>query len=214
MKKSTEIFNYGKSICNIFGWDTVKIIVGRGFLTPHILWRPLPILLTHPLFQIFSIPLHPSVLFLALFLWLNMCDYTWPLALMGWRGEWIHWKKKVCNKNHFSSKVEWNSKNLWKIISAECKNQYNSTRIKRTGGCILYIFRRSTFKAWNTLEKGHVFFIYIWLVFHPAWYWPLGGGGRVGGLLNGQNRLSLTKFIFRWSLMDLNSTKFTKLWHR
>ena len=30
MKKSTEVSNYGKLICNVFGWDAVKIGIIRA----------------------------------------------------------------------------------------------------------------------------------------------------------------------------------------
>ena len=46
-----------------------------------------------------------------------------------------------------------------------------------------------------------VFFIWVWLVFHPSWFFPLRTGGKGGGgLLNGQNPLSVTKVICRQSL--------------
>ena len=42
------------------------------------------------------------------------------------------------------------------------------------------------------------FFIWFWLVFHPAWYCPLRTGGW--GLLNRLNLSSVRKVISRWSL--------------
>ena len=30
LKKSTEVSNYGKFICNIFGWGTVEIVIIRA----------------------------------------------------------------------------------------------------------------------------------------------------------------------------------------
>ena len=44
------------------------------------------------------------------------------------------------------------------------------TRNGRSGGSILHIFIRHTFKTWNTIQKGHVFFILFWLVLYPFWY--------------------------------------------
>ena len=43
-------------------------------------------------------------------------------------------------------------------------------RNKRSGGSILQIFIRSTFKTWNTMQKRYIFFIWFWLVFYPFWY--------------------------------------------
>ena len=77
-----------------------------------------------------------------------------------------------------------------------CKSYCITTRNKLSGGCVLQIFTRSTFKTWNKMYKEHVFlFDFGW-----SWYCLLGTGGRGVGLLNGQNLLSVTKVICRWSL--------------
>ena len=54
-------------------------------------------------------------------------------------------------KNFFiSDKVEWTSKNLWKMWSADVKAE-KTTRNKRSGGCILQIFIKGTSKTWDTM---------------------------------------------------------------
>ena len=39
-------------------------------------------------------------------------------------------KKKICDKNLFSNNIEWNSKKLWKIISADAKANIKQQEIK------------------------------------------------------------------------------------
>ena len=39
-------------------------------------------------------------------------------------------KKKICDKNLFSNNIEWNSKNLGKIISADAKANIKQQEIK------------------------------------------------------------------------------------
>ena len=56
-------------------------------------------------------------------------------------GEWVL-------KNSFSD-VEWSSKKLWKMISADV---YIKANVKQYG-------IKSTFETWNAMDKGHVFFI-------------------------------------------------------
>ena len=46
--------------------------------------------------------------------------------------------------------VEWSPKYLWKLIPADVKAN-KKTRNKRSGGCILQIFIRCTFKDWNIM---------------------------------------------------------------
>ena len=45
--------------------------------------------------------------------------------------------------------VEWSSKYLRKMIFADVKANKNNNKKKRSGGSILQIFIRSTFKTWN-----------------------------------------------------------------
>ena len=52
--------------------------------------------------------------------------------------------EKLVTKIFFSDNVEWSSKNLWKVISAEVKAK-KTTRNKRSGGCILKIFLRNIY---------------------------------------------------------------------
>ena len=73
------------------------------------------------------------------------------------------------------------------------KKLIKATKNKRSGGCILEMFIRSTFKTWNiyNVKRACIF----------IWFCPLRTcGGRVGVLLNGQNPLSVTKVICRQSL--------------
>ena len=88
---------------------------------------------------------------------------------------------------------------LWKFVENDicwCKSSYKTTRNKRSGGCILQIFIRSSFKTWNTMSK-RVCIFHLFLVGIPSILilsiknrWEVGGG-----LLNGQNLLSVTKVI-------------------
>ena len=71
-----------------------------------------------------------------------------------------------------------------------------TTKNKPSGGCIFQVFTRSTFKTWNTKQKGHIFFIWLWLVLYQSWYCLL----ITGGWLNGQNLLSVIEVIYRQSL--------------
>ena len=52
-------------------------------------------------------------------------------------------------KIFLTDNTEWSSENLWKMISADEK-LIKTTRDKRSGGSILQIFIRRTFKTWNT----------------------------------------------------------------
>ena len=49
-----------------------------------------------------------------------------------------------------SDNVEWSSKNLRKMISADVKANKKKKRNKGAGDCILLLIR-STFKTWNTI---------------------------------------------------------------
>ena len=75
-------------------------------------------------------------------------------------------KEKFVTKIFFSVNFEWSSKNLWKMISADVKAK-KTIRNKRSGGSVLQIFIRRNFETWNTIHKGHLFFIWFWLVFYP-----------------------------------------------
>ena len=46
--------------------------------------------------------------------------------------------------------VEWSSKNLWKMISANVKGNIKQQEIKDMVA-VSYIFLRSTLKTWNTV---------------------------------------------------------------
>ena len=59
-------------------------------------------------------------------------------------------KKGKFGAKYFSDNVEWSSKILWKMISSDVK-AIKTTRNKRSSGCILQIFIRSTFRTWNTM---------------------------------------------------------------
>ena len=69
-------------------------------------------------------------------------------------------------KIFLTDNTEWSSKNLWKMISADVKAK-KTIRNKRSGGSVLQIFIRRNFETWNTIHKGHLFFIWFWLVFYP-----------------------------------------------
>ena len=59
--------------------------------------------------------------------------------------------KKIVTKIFFTA-TEWISKNLWKKISADILHQkvIKTIRNKRSGGSILQICIRRTFRTWNT----------------------------------------------------------------
>ena len=74
-------------------------------------------------------------------------------------------------KIFFSDSVEWRSKNLWKMISADLKAN-KTTRNKRSGDCILQIILGVYFSFW------------FWLVFLSPYtgyflhQWPLLGAAK------------------------------------
>ena len=71
----------------------------------------------------------------------------------GW-GVWVNpLKKKIRYENLFRDNTEWISKNLRKMISADVKAN-KRTRNKRSGGSILQMFIRRTFRTWNTSHNN------------------------------------------------------------
>ena len=87
---------------------------------------------------------------------------------------------------------------LCKIFSDKCCKCY-----KRFSGCILQIIRRCTFKTSNAIKKVCIF--HLSLVGIPSILIlsvkNRGVGVGVGGLLNGQNLLSVMKVICQQSLI-------------
>ena len=78
------------------------------------------------------------------------------------------------------------------------KNIIRTAINKRSGGCIfLSVFIRNTFKIWNIMWKGDVFFVPN-IVSILIFFVKNRGGG--GGVLKRQNPLSMTKVICRQSL--------------
>ena len=133
-----------------------------------------------------------------------MLSGFWRLRLRGWervvaggRGGWVNLLKKgkFVTRIFFSDNVELSSKNLSKMISADVKANIKQ-EIKGSGGCILQIFMTS--KYLQTLKYNVKKVCVFHVIFHPSCYclcWVAGGG-----LLNGQNLLSVTKFICQQSL--------------
>ena len=69
-----------------------------------------------------------------------------------WRktDSWLSESVKIENSWRKSFlKIEWSSKTLWKMISADVKRK--TTRNKRSGGSILQIFIRRTSKTLNAI---------------------------------------------------------------
>ena len=57
-----------------------------------------------------------------------------------------------------------------------------------------------TFKSWNAMWKGQVFFIWFWFEFYSVWYCPLRtGAGVFIYTYKKQNLLTLTKVIYWWA---------------
>ena len=108
--------------------------------------------------------------------------------LRGWgRGVWVNLlKRKIWDKNLFSDNVEWSSKNLWKMMSADVKANIKQQEIKDVVAVSynLILVSIPSILILSVKNKG------------------LGGGGG-GGLLNRQNLLSMTKVICWQSLRCL-----------
>ena len=65
-------------------------------------------------------------------------------------------KRKIHDKNiFFSDNIEWGSRNMWKMMSADVKanvKQYNKQIIEVVSvSYIFYFFIRSTFRTWNAM---------------------------------------------------------------
>ena len=101
-------------------------------------------------------------------------------SLRGWwvrgggRGVWVGLlkEKDLWQKSFYQTLLN----EVLKICKKWCLlmlKLIKTTRYKRFGGCILHIFKRSTFETWNTMYKRHVFFIWFWFVFYPFWSCPL-----------------------------------------
>ena len=65
-------------------------------------------------------------------------------------------KRKIRDKNFFfSDNIEWGSRNMWKMMSADVKanvKQYNKQIIEVVSvSYIFYFFIRSTFRTWNAM---------------------------------------------------------------
>ena len=48
-----------------------------------------------------------------------MISGFWPVR--GWGFEWIYQKRRICDKNLFSNNIEWSSKKLPEMTSADIK---------------------------------------------------------------------------------------------
>ena len=97
------------------------------------------------------------------------------------------------DENLFLDNVDWSSKSLWKMMSANV-----TANIKQEIKCLVavsYIFFKKYPQNLKYNIKEGVFFIWFSLTFvHPSWYCPLTTG--VGeGFLNGKNLLSVTRVI-------------------
>ena len=65
-------------------------------------------------------------------------------------------KRKIRDKNiFFSDNIDWGSRNMWKMMSADVKanvKQYNKQIIEVVSvSYIFYFFIRSTFRTWNAM---------------------------------------------------------------
>ena len=91
-----------------------------------------------------------------------------------------------------------------------CKTRNTS---EGTGWLALsYIFYKKYITSKFEIEctKKHVFFTYLCLGFHPAWFCSLRTEGG-GSLLNGQNLLSVTKAVCWQSLKEKIAQTLTEI---
>ena len=113
-------------------------------------------------------------------------------------------KGKFVTKISFSDNVEWSSKNLWKMISADAKANKNNNKQK-----IWWLYLTNFYKRYLQNLKYNVkrvcilrlilFGILSILILSVKYRGWVGGGGP----LNGQNLLSVAKVICRQSLKIL-----------
>ena len=90
-------------------------------------------------------------------------------------------------------------------LSKSIKKRKLVTKIFFFSDNVEWSFKRNTIFLEIQCKKGHVFFIWFWLVFYPSWCCPLrtldGWGAEGGGVvLSRQNLLSVMKVICRQSL--------------
>ena len=125
-----------------------------------------------------------------------MLSGFWPLR--GWGGLRETVKKgKFVTKTFSADNFEWSSNNLWKMMSANAKANAKQQEVKDLVVYILQMFIRGTFKTW-IIKRGCIFHsILVGIPF--ILILSVKNRGR-GGLLNGQNPLSVTKVICRQSL--------------
>ena len=94
------------------------------------------------------------------------------------------------------------------MIFADDVKAIKTSRNKRSGGCILHIFIRSTYVQ-NLIERQCKKGIFHLILVHILSILILSVMNRVGGevLPNGQNLLSMTKIIYRQSLRSIYTAK-------
>ena len=109
-------------------------------------------------------------------------------------------KGKFVTKISFSDNVEWSSKNLWKMISADVKANKNNNKQK-----IWWLYLTNFYKRYLQNLKYNVKRVCILrlILFGILSILILSVKYRGGGLLNGQNLLSVAKVICRQSLKIL-----------
>ena len=125
---------------------------------------------------------------------------SWLWLLRGWGGfEWTPKQKNSHQKSFFQIILK---KSLWKLISPDVKTNVKQQEKKKN--CWLYLvnFHKKYFRNLKCNVKTVWFFIWFWLIFHPACYWWLRTGGR-GLLLNRKYLLSVTEVIFQCSLITI-----------
>ena len=110
-------------------------------------------------------------------------------------------KGKFVTKISFSDNVEWSSKNLWKMISADVKANKNNNKQKIWWLYLTNFYKRYLQNLKYNVKRVCILRLILFGILSILILSVKYRGG--GGLLNGQNLLSVAKVICRQSLKIL-----------